>query len=97
MTDPTHVNSGMTEIEPWRSKKYARLSDEELIAASLKKLPDRDRAFLLKELDYRGLDSKAQAERRNQTKNEMRSKSWWKYLPLLFALVFVLKRMFGSF
>lgn len=85
------------ELEPWRSRKYSILSDEELIELSLRTLPDRDRAFLLKELDYRGLDSKAQAERRNQTKKEMRSKSWWKYLPLLFALVFVLKRMFGSF
>jgi hypothetical protein len=85
------------ELEPWRSRKYAPLSDEELIELSLKKLPDRDRAFLLKELDYRGLDQKAQSERRNRTKKEMRSKSWWKYLPLLFALTFVLKRMFGSF
>lgn len=85
------------ELEPWRSRKYSRMSDHELIELSIKKLSDRDKGYLLKELDHRNLNHLAFEERRSQTKKEMRSKAWWKYLPLLFALIFILKRMFGSF
>lgn len=87
----------IAELEPWRSKKYAQLSDDELIELTFKKLGDRDKGFLLKEIDHRKLAGHADQARRIQTKKEMKSKAWWKYLPLLFALVFVLKRMFGSF
>jgi hypothetical protein len=93
---PDNSNSDFLEQQPWRSKKYARLSDDEIIDLSFKKLPDRDRAFLLKEIDHRNLNQRALSEKKSQTKNEMKSKAWWKYLPLVFALVFVLKRMFGS-
>lgn len=93
----TKPEQPIAELEPWRSKKYAQLSNDELIELSLKKLGDRDKAFLLKEIDHRKLAGHANQVRRSQTKKEMKSKAWWKYLPLLFALVFVLKRMFGSF
>lgn len=83
--------------EEWRSKKYVRLSDEEILELYLKKLPDKDRYYLMQEIDYRGLNQEALDHKTSKTKAEMKSKSWWKYLPLLFALVFVLKRMFGTF
>ena len=79
---------------PWRSRKYMRLSDEEILDLSLKKLADKDRYYLLQELEYRNLRETAKSHKLHKTKKEMRSKSWWKYLPLLFALAFVLKRLF---
>ena len=81
----------------WRSKKYQKLSDEEILELSLKKLPDKDRYYLIQELEYRCLSDKVKSTKVAHTKKEMRSKPWWKLVPLLFALAFVLKRMYGSF
>ena len=79
----------------WRSKKYLKLSDEEIIELSLKQLNDKDRLYLKKELDYRNLGEKAEKAKLDATKKVMRAKQWWKYLPLLFALFFLIKRMMG--
>ena len=83
--------------EEWRSKKYLKLTDEEVLELSLKQLPDKDRYYLLQELEYRKLNEQALLKKRQTTKKEMRSKAWWKYLPILFALVFLIKRMFTSY
>ena len=92
----------MSDITPepvkdaeWRSKKYLKLSDEEIIELSLKKLNDKDRLYLQKEIDYRNLGERAQKAKLDETKKVMRSKAWWKYIPMLFALFFLIKRMMG--
>ncbi|MFA5631964.1 MAG: hypothetical protein WC997_10655 [Porticoccaceae bacterium] len=79
----------------WRSKKYLKLSDEEIIELSLKQLNDKDRLYLKKELDYRNLGERAERAKLDAVKKVMRSKQWWKYIPLLFALFFLIKRMMG--
>ena len=81
----------------WRSRKYIKLSDEEILELSLKKMPDKDRYYLVQELEYRGLREAATKAKTQATKKEMKAKSWWKYIPLLFALTFLIKRMFESF
>jgi len=92
----------MTDHEPdfsdssqWRSRKYIKLSDEEILELYLKQLPEKDKYYLLKELDYRNLGEVAKAKKVTATKKVMRSKKWWAYLPLLFALLFLVKRMMG--
>jgi len=60
-------------------------------------MPDKDRYYVVQELEYRGLSHAAAKANRTATKKEMRSKSWWKYIPLLFALSFLVKQMFDSF
>jgi hypothetical protein len=93
----------MTDHEPdfsdssqWRSRKYIKLSDEEILELYLKQLPEKDKYYLLKELDYRNLSESAKEKKLAATKKVMKSKQWWKYLPLLFALMFLVKRMFGT-
>lgn len=94
MTDQTEQT---TPDMPWRSKKYIKLSDDEILELSLKKLPDKDRYYVVQELEYRGLREAAAKAKSNAVKKEMRSKAWWKYIPILFALTFLIKRMFESF
>src|SRR5690606_16711696 len=98
---PTDPMSDPTEQAPpanqWRSRKYIKLSDEEIIELSLKKMPDKDRYYVVQELEYRGLREAAAQAKNNATKKEMRSKAWWKYIPILFALAFLIKRLFESF
>jgi hypothetical protein len=81
----------------WRSKKYIKLTDDEVLELSLKKLADKDLYFLIQELEYRNLSKTAAQAKTRATKKEMRSKSWWKYIPILFALSFLVKRMLESF
>jgi len=80
----------------WRSKKYIKLSDDEVIELSLKKLAEKDRLYLQQEISSRNLGVKATQAKIAATKKEMRSKAWWKYLPLLFALGFLIKRLSGQ-
>ena len=55
---------------PWRSRKYAALSDDEILELSVKKgLNRRDKLFLMEEIDQRGLhtaveDTKYQAAKK---------------------------------
>ena len=94
MTDDTELSPPGSQ---WRSKKYIKLSDEEILELSLKKMPDKDRYYLVQELEYRNLREAADRSRTSATKKEMKAKSWWKYIPILFALTFLIKRMFESF
>lgn len=82
---------------PWRSKKYIKLTDAEILELSLSKMPDKDRYYVVQELEYRGLREAAAKAKNNATKKEMKAKAWWKYIPILFALTFLIKRMFESF
>lgn len=98
MTDPAEQAEPITPPgAQWRSKKYIKLTDDEVLELSLKKLPDKDRYFLIQELEYRNLSKTAAEAKSRATKKEMRSKSWWKYIPILFALSFLVKRIFESF
>jgi len=80
----------------WRSKKYARLSDDEILELAVKKLNDKERLYLSRELDLRNLNDAAAKAKKDKIKRDMRSKPWWKYLPILFALGFLVKRLFGN-
>lgn len=82
---------------PWRSKKYIKLTNDEILELSLRKMPDKDRYYVVQELEYRGLREASAKAKNNATKKEMKAKSWWKYIPILFALTFLVKRMFESF
>lgn len=86
-----------TPDSPWRSKKYIKLTDAEILELSLRKLPDKDRYYVVQELEYRDLREAAAKANSNATKKEMRSKAWWKYIPLLFALTFLIKSILGFF
>lgn len=94
MSDPTEQAPPANQ---WRSRKYIKLSDEEIIELSLKKMPDKDRYYVVQELEYRGLREAAAKAKKNATKKEMRSKAWWKHIPLLFALTFLIKALFDAF
>lgn len=93
MTEDTREDN--TDDTPWRSKKYMKMSDEEIVELSFKPLPDKDRYFVIQELEYRNLAEEAKKVKLAGTKKEMRSKPWWKYIPLLFALFFLIKQLAG--
>lgn len=92
----TNEHSDTPQESQWRSKKYIRLSDEEILELSKKALPEKDNYYLLKELDYRNLVDKAREVKLAEVKEVMRSKQWWKYIPLIFALMFLVKQFMGS-
>jgi hypothetical protein len=60
-------------------------------------MPDKDRYYVVQELEYRGLREAAAQAKNNATKKEMRSKAWWKYIPLLFATAFLVKQLTDFF
>jgi len=62
----------------------------------VKKLGDKDRLYLTQEIASRNLSDRAAKAKLAATKKAMRSKAWWRYLPLLFALLFLIKRFFGN-
>lgn len=81
----------------WRSKKYIALSDEEILALATGKLSQRDRVFLLKEIDVRGLEDRLRDAKKEKTRKSMFSKPLWKIIvPIIIGLFFLSRRMFSS-
>jgi hypothetical protein len=96
MSEQPSNNSSDDESLNWRSKKYSKLIDDDIIELSKKPLAEKDRYYVLKELDWRGLTEAAKQSKLDDTKQQMRNKQWWKYIPLLFALIFLIKNLVGK-
>ena len=85
------------EISPFRSKRYASLSDEDIVELSLTKLSDRDKIFLLNEIDHRGLADEAKRARHASIKEKASSSSWLKWVFILIGIVILIQRLKSYF
>lgn len=85
-----------TDLEPWRSKKFAQLTDSELIELSLTKLNPKDMSYLRLEIDTRGLTKQAHDASLAKIKKKMFSKSWWRWIPLVVGILFLTRRILSS-
>ncbi len=84
-----------------RSRKYIDYSDEEIVELSQQQLPERDKYFVLKEIDHRGLDSEFARAKEEKKKRNFRE-SWGKYpllklIFLIFMVGFLIRRFMGAF
>ncbi len=93
----TQESRDTTPASQWRSRKYLRFSDEQIVELALNPLPDNDRYYLEQEIHYRHLDGAVAAARNDAARAARRAKAWWRYLPMLFGLGFLVKQLLDFF
>ena len=88
----------ITSSAAWRSKKYLKLSDDEILELAVKKLNDKERVYFSREIDYRNLHEEVKKAKLAATKKRMfSSKPKWKIIvPIVIGIIFFLRKMWRT-
>lgn len=83
-----------------RSLRYQQMTDEQILELAAAKQNDRDRYYVIQELEYRGLTDKVRPTKIEKLKEERRNRSTYMKIGavvlFLFAISRLIHRLMGS-
>lgn len=80
-----------------RSKKYEKFCDEDIIEIAQQKLNDKDRYYLLQEIQFRNLEERVKTAKGKAIRKQMSRKWYLRIIFMAFTISFLIKMMLGFF